>query len=140
MEIAMSKSKIRHIALIARDPAALAAYYQKVFDMKLIHRSKLGAHFLSDGYLTMAIIQHRLTGSAPVGLNHFGFSVEDRAEVMERIKDYGLEEAKQRPDDRPYAEYRACDPEGNFFDISAHGFEEVDNVETRATKKQKEDA
>jgi catechol 2,3-dioxygenase-like lactoylglutathione lyase family enzyme len=134
----MSKPKIRHLAIVARDPAAMARYYEKVFDMKLIHASKLGAYFVSDGYLTLAIIQHRLTGSAPVGLNHFGFSVEDREEVMKRIKEYGLEEAKQRPDDRPYAEYRACDPEGNFFDISAHGFE--DAQDTPATRKQKEPA
>jgi catechol 2,3-dioxygenase-like lactoylglutathione lyase family enzyme len=134
----MSKSKIRHLAIVARDPAALARYYEKVFDMKLIHASKLGAYFVSDGYLTLAIIQHRLTGSAPVGLNHFGFSVEDREEVMKRIKEYGLEEPKQRPDDRPYAEYRACDPEGNFFDISAHGFE--DAQDTPATRMEKEPA
>jgi catechol 2,3-dioxygenase-like lactoylglutathione lyase family enzyme len=130
----VSTPKIRHLAIIARDPAAVAAYYQKVFEMKLIHKSDLGAHFVSDGYLTLAIIQHRLTGSAPVGLNHFGFSVEDRKIVMERIKEYGLEEAKQRPDDRPFAEFRACDPEGNFFDISAHGFDDVQDAKTRAAK------
>jgi catechol 2,3-dioxygenase-like lactoylglutathione lyase family enzyme len=128
----VSTPKIRHLAIIARDPAAMAGYYQNVFEMKLIHKSDLGAYFVSDGYLTLAIIQHRLTGSAPVGLNHFGFSVEDRKVVMERIKEFGLEEAKQRPDDRPFAEFRACDPEGNFFDISMHGFEDVQ--EGRAAK------
>jgi predicted enzyme related to lactoylglutathione lyase len=135
-----SMPKIRHLAIVARDPAALANYYQKVFDMKLIHASKLGAYFVSDGYLTLAIIQHRLTGSAPVGLNHFGFSVEDREEVMKRIKEFGLEEPKQRPDDRPYAEFRACDPEGNFFDLSVHGFEDAQDSGERATRKEKQPA
>jgi predicted enzyme related to lactoylglutathione lyase len=130
--------QIRHLAIIARDPAELARYYEKVFEMKVIHVSKLGAHFLSDGYLTLAIIQHRLTGSAPVGLNHFGFSVEDRELVMKRIKEYGLEEAKQRPDDRPFAEFRACDPEGNFFDISAHGFEDAQDTDADIARKKKE--
>lgn len=32
---------------------------------------------------------------------------------------------KPRPKGRPYAELRASDPDGNFFDISEHGFLEV---------------
>jgi len=31
----MPTPKIRHLALFARDPQAVARYYQKVFDMKL---------------------------------------------------------------------------------------------------------
>jgi hypothetical protein len=30
---------------------------------------------------------------------------------------------KQRPADRPYAEQRTADPEGNMFDISVRGFQ-----------------
>jgi|1185.fasta_scaffold318358_2 catechol 2,3-dioxygenase-like lactoylglutathione lyase family enzyme len=130
----MSKPKIRHIALVARDPNAMARYYEKVFDMEIIHRSKNGSCFVSDGYLTMAILPHRLTGSAPVGLNHFGIQVDSQEEIAHRIKDYGLEEPKKRPADRPYAEYRACDPEGNLFDISVHGYSDVEDEAGRAKK------
>jgi hypothetical protein len=29
---------------------------------------------------------------------------------------------KARPNGRPYAETRGSDPDGNYFDISEHGF------------------
>ena len=132
----MASPKIRHLALFARDPAALARYYEKVFEMKVVHRSPSGENFfMSDGYITFAILKHRLTGSAPVGINHFGFAVSDRKEIESRIAEFGLEEPKKRPDDRPYAEYRACDPEGNFFDISQHGFDAVETEDDRSKKK-----
>ena len=120
----MPRPKIRHLAIFARDPAAMAKYYEQVFDMKIVHASG-DNRFVSDGYLTMALLKHRLDGSAPVGLNHFGFVVDSNEEIRRRTKEIGLEEPKKRPADRPYAEYRACDPEGNFFDVSQHGFEAV---------------
>jgi len=104
--------------------------------MKLVHTSPDGQHcFVSDGYLTMALLKHTTDGSAPVGLNHFGFAVEDREEIMRRIKELGMEAPKKRPSDRPFAEYRACDPEGNFFDISQHGYEMVETGSEREKRK-----
>ena len=131
----MQKPKIRHLAIMARDPEKVAQFYADVFDMKIIHTASGGkSRFLSDGYLTLAILPHKLEGSAPVGLNHFGFHVENRSEIMERIVAKGLEEPKQRPAERPYAEYRGCDVEGNWFDLSQHGFEEVETGFDRAEK------
>jgi catechol 2,3-dioxygenase-like lactoylglutathione lyase family enzyme len=119
----MATPKIRHIALYARDTEKLAAFYVDVFDMKNIHNSGPGkSQYLSDGYLTLAILPHRLEGSAAIGLNHFGFSVEDRAGVTERLIAAGVEDPKARPADRPYAEFRAVDLEGNWFDLSERGF------------------
>lgn len=121
-EYVMATPKIRHLAIFARNPQELAGYYQKVFDMKLVHTSPDGQHcFVSDGYLTMALLKHSTEGSAPVGLNHFGFAVESCEEIARRIEEFGLEEPKKRPADRPYAEFRAVEPGGNFFDISQKG-------------------
>ena len=132
----MASPKIRHLAIFVRDPHAVARYYHDVFDMKLVHTSPDGQHcFISDGYLTMALLKHTTDGSAPVGLNHFGFSVENSGEIARRIKEFGLEAPKKRPADRPFAEYRACDPEGNFFDISQHGFDVVETEVDRAKPK-----
>jgi len=36
--------------------------------------------------------------------------------------------------DLPYAEQRACDPEGNMFDLSLHGFELVETGAERDGK------
>ncbi|HEY5350236.1 MAG TPA: VOC family protein [Candidatus Lustribacter sp.] len=129
----MSKPTIRHLALFARDTEKLAQFYQRVFEMKLIHSDGPGkAQYLSDGYFTLAILQHRLEASAAHGLNHFGFTVDDRAAINERLSEAGVEEPKPRPSDRPFAEFRAVDPEGNWFDLSEHGFTRAETAGERA--------
>jgi catechol 2,3-dioxygenase-like lactoylglutathione lyase family enzyme len=121
----MAQAKIRHIAIFARDPDELAKFYQDVFEMKLVYTKGPGkSQYLTDGYLTLAILPHKLEGSAPTGLNHFGFSVSDTDEYRRRITEKGLEDPKRRPPDRAFAEYRAVDPEGNWFDLSQGGYEE----------------
>ena len=126
----MAKPKIRHLAIITRDTEKVAAFYKSVFEMEVI-RDADGGIFLSDGYLTLAILPHRLEGSSAVGLNHFGFTVDSRSEIAQRIAEQGLEDPKPRPANRPYAEYRAADPEGNMFDLSEHGFERAELTPAR---------
>jgi catechol 2,3-dioxygenase-like lactoylglutathione lyase family enzyme len=100
----MAKAKIRHLALYARDPEKLAAFYQDVFGMELIHSDGPGkGQYLSDGYFTLAILKHRLEASAAHGLNHFGFSIDDRAAYTQKLVAHGVEEPKPRPADRPFA-------------------------------------
>ncbi len=128
----MAKPKIRHLAILARNPKKMADYYTKVFDMELIHQNPQGtAFFLSDGYITMAVLPHRLDTDGQVGINHFGFQVDDIAAISEKIVAFDVEEPKKRPADRPYAEFRGCDTEGNAFDLSEHGF---DRAETNAER------
>ncbi len=121
----MAKPKIRHLALFARNPAQLADFYHEVFEMEIVHKSPSGACFVSDGYLTLALLPHKLEAEAAVGLNHFGFHVEDREKLSRRLVAAGTEEPKKRPSNRPFAEYRAVDPEGNWFDLSEHGYSEA---------------
>ncbi|MCH0563865.1 SgcJ/EcaC family oxidoreductase [Streptomyces sp. MUM 136J] len=117
-----ARPKLRHLAIVARAPEELADFYSSVFGMELFHRDPDGSCFLSDGYLTLALIKHRLDGETPVGMNHFGFHVENTADVSDALVAAGTPEPAERFTDRPYAEYRAMDPEGNWFDLSAHGF------------------
>jgi catechol 2,3-dioxygenase-like lactoylglutathione lyase family enzyme len=79
-----SRPRIRHIALFARDPGKLAEFYHQVFQMEIVHKSPSGACFLTDGYLALALLPHRLEAEAAVGLNHFGFHVDDVAEFSHR--------------------------------------------------------
>jgi catechol 2,3-dioxygenase-like lactoylglutathione lyase family enzyme len=131
----MEKPKIRHLALFARDPEKVAKFYERVFEMEIVHRTPTsGACFLSDGYLTLAVLPHKLKGSSAVGLNHFGFKIDDMEKYAERIAAEGLEAPDKRPADRPYAEQRACDPEGNMFDLSLHGFQKVETGAERDGK------
>jgi len=121
----MPTPKIRHLAIFVRDTDKVAKFYQTVFDMELVGSKGPGkSQYLSDGYLTLAILPHSTAGSVPTGLNHFGFSVTDRDEITRRLVTEGVGEPQARPADRAYAEFRACDPEGNMFDLS-ESFEET---------------
>jgi catechol 2,3-dioxygenase-like lactoylglutathione lyase family enzyme len=120
----MAKPKIRHLALFARNPKKLAEFYQSVFEMEVIGKAPDDtAFFLSDGYLTLAILPHREGGEIPLGINHFGFQIADTAAIGDKLTAFGVAGPAKRPADRPYAESRAFDPEGNRFDLSEHGYE-----------------
>ena len=118
----MSRPKLRHVAFVVRDAAAIAAFYRDQLEMEVFHVDQDGSHFLTDGYINLALIQHQLASETPAGFNHFGFTVEDTAAMSARLVGAGVPRPASRPTDRPFAEYRAIDPEGNWFDLSEHGF------------------
>ena len=129
--------KIRHLAIKTKDPARLAKFYEDVFGLEVIHSEKSGAVYMSDGYLTLAILRNR--GEAtPSGINHFGFQVEDVNDIERKLAKFD-EPMTARPSTRPFAEYRAMDPDGNLFDISAHGYDDVEYAD-REKKQIKEKA
>jgi len=133
----MARPKIRHLAIFARNPKKMATFYIETFDMEVIHKAPNDtAFFLSDGYLTLAVLPHRLEGEAAAGINHFGFEIEDMEAVKGKLAEFGVEEPRMRPAERPYAEFRACDPEGNQFDLSVHGFQKEETAQQRAGKKE----
>ena len=137
----MSRPKIRHLAIMVRDPDKVAKFYCDVFKMEVAHKAEATktegkAWFLTDGYISLAILPQRLDGEAPCGLNHFGFAVADTAAISEQLVAAGVEQPKKRPATRPYAEYRGCDPEGNWFDISEHGYDSVETDADRAARKE----
>jgi catechol 2,3-dioxygenase-like lactoylglutathione lyase family enzyme len=125
-------AKIRHLAIKTKNPAKLAQFYEEVFGMKVIHSERSGAVYMSDGYLTLAILRNR-GDSAPSGINHFGFHVEDLADTERKLAKFD-EPMTERPSTRPFAEYRAMDPDGNLFDISVHGYGEVEYAADRQKK------
>lgn len=126
--------KIRHMAIMTLNPSKLAEFYEKVFDMKVVHRAPDGnAVFMTDGYFNIALLPNK-GQDTPSGINHFGFHVEDTEEIARRLAEFGLAAPTKRPSTRPYAEHRATDPDGNLFDLSEHGFQEVETDEDRAKK------
>ena len=128
-------ARIRHIAIKSTDPDRLGKFYETAFGMKQIHRSPNGGVYMTDGYLTLALLKQRPNDTAP-GINHFGFEVEDSAEVSRRIADMGGARPTERPSTTPFAELRGMDPDGNLFDISEHGYDEVEFPTDRPDKKQ----
>jgi catechol 2,3-dioxygenase-like lactoylglutathione lyase family enzyme len=125
-------AKIRHLAFKTKDPARLAKFYEEVFDMKVINTESSGAIYMTDGYITVALLRNR-GEAAPSGFNHFGFQVDDVEDLEQRLAKYN-EPLTVRPSTRPYAEQRAMDPDGNLFDVSVHGYQEI---EYRADREQK---
>ncbi|MFC0429860.1 VOC family protein [Kutzneria buriramensis] len=118
----MPTAKLRHLAFTARDAVGLAHFYRDQFGMRIFHTDPDGSQFLTDGVINLAIIQQALDGDVPTGFNHFGFHVDDVDTVAKNLVDAGLPEPAVRHTTRPFAEYRAIDPEGNWFDLSAHGY------------------
>lgn len=131
-------SKIRHLAIKTKSPERLAKFYEQVFDMKVILTEKSGAIYMSDGYLTLAILKNR-GDYTPSGINHFGFQVDDMDEIEKRLAAFD-EPLTGRPATRAYAERRAMDPDGNLFDVSVHGYDKVEYAEDREGKKKLEKA
>ena len=63
----MNRPTIRHLAIFVRDVDKVAEFYQSVFQMDLIKKAEATAtegkaYFLSDGYLTLAVLPQRLAG------------------------------------------------------------------------------
>mgnify|MGYP006135247773 FL=1 len=126
-------AKIKHIAIISVEPDRLAAFYEEVFDLEVLHRADNGSVFMTDGYLNIALLTQKAEGK-PSGLNHFGFVVDSNEEMIKRFEKAGMPAPRKRPADRHYAEYRAFDPDGNNFDLSENGFQDVRPARTPATK------
>jgi len=115
-------AKIRHLAIIAKDPEKLAEFYADIYGMKVTGRSN-GDVWVTDGYMDVALI-HEQNTSKPKGVNHFGFTLDaaEKPVIYEKMKQRGLEPFNPRTDnpglDRPFVEDAAYDIEGNRFDLS----------------------
>ncbi len=125
-------AKIKHLAIKTVDPERMAKFYVDVFEMEIVARSEKGAVYLTDGYLNLALLRAR--ADVPPGLNHFGFEVDDIEVITERLANAGMAAPEVRPNNPPYAEQRAMDPDGNMFDLSVHGYQSQEYQADRKTK------
>ncbi len=86
-------AKIRHIALTTSDPSAVAEFYKEAFEMTEIRRAENGAVFLTDGYINLAILNHKTEKDADVGpdgpnyngIHHIGFKVDNLEGATEKL-------------------------------------------------------
>lgn len=117
-------SKIRHLAIWTEDTEKMARFYTEVFGLEELYREERpgGKRFLTDGYFNLALLPND-SQNAPNGFYHFGFEVDSADAVIEKMKQLNISRLpKPRKSSSPYAEIRASDPDGNFFDISEHSF------------------
>lgn len=126
--------RLAHIAFNALDPTNILEFYDILFGFREVgsslQRREEGRknRFAGDGFTNLAIHPYySLTQAgheARYGFNHIGFLVGDLTDKVEAFsKEVPVD---KRPADRPYAEYRLRDPEGNAFDLGQTKGWEVD--------------
>jgi catechol 2,3-dioxygenase-like lactoylglutathione lyase family enzyme len=121
-------AKLRHIAIAAKDPDAMAEFYVKAFDFKIV-RSNDGplayGHHLSDGTIDLAILRFKTDqlgkGLDYAGLHHFGILVEDVDEAAKRLEGLGGKHYMDQDGNRIGGfEVKFYGPEGVLFDVAEH--------------------
>ena len=110
--------RLRHIALYTDDMQATAAFYEKAFELKRVLEREF-AITLSDGVVSLAIVDSQRHPQGKTGLDHIGFLVDDMEKSAATLAAAGSEHVGQisrtRADANIERKYR--DPDGLVFDI-----------------------
>lgn len=110
--------KLRHIALYADNIETTAVFYEKAFDLTRVRELDY-VIALSDGVVSLAIVDARRHPNGKKGLDHIGFLVDDMDEAAAKLVAGGSEHCGQivrtRADSNIERKYR--DPNGLVFDI-----------------------
>jgi catechol 2,3-dioxygenase-like lactoylglutathione lyase family enzyme len=111
-------ARIRHIAILANDPFALAEFYRKTFGMNEVDRGETIV-YMSDGHINLALITAR---GRPEGIFHFGFEVENLEATADVAVSGGAKAPEGVPRDGRYNEAFITDPVGTRVDLSEAGW------------------
>ena len=121
--------EIRHMAICTNNNRRLARFYRLILGMEEVWNEEQNspyAFYMTDGYfnLNCLLLHERLAEvKRDVGINHFGFKIENLKEVEKRLGELNppIKLAK-RPQDGRYTEFRIHDPDGNGVDIAERGW------------------
>jgi catechol 2,3-dioxygenase-like lactoylglutathione lyase family enzyme len=110
--------KLRHIALYADDIGATADFYEKAFGLERVLVREF-AITLSDGLVSLAIVDARRHPAGKTGLDHIGFLVDDMDKAAASLTAVGSEHCGQISRERANSniERKYRDPDGLVFDI-----------------------
>jgi catechol 2,3-dioxygenase-like lactoylglutathione lyase family enzyme len=144
--------RIGHIAIHTLQPQRSADFLTALFGMRELRttaeRRSQGRFncFMGDGFTNLALhpyyrtrddggfalynrIGHDGAEERPeercFGIHHFGFLMRDASQKAEQFS-HGKSMVADRPAERPYAEFRVLDPDGNGFDLTQNKGWEVD--------------
>ncbi len=112
-------AKINHMAMVSPVYPMLAKFYEAYFGLKPSGKTSrpLNAVTVGDGYVGLNINPQR--DGYVAGIDHFGMVVDDLDAVMDRARSkFPDASIVKRPSTRPFAQYRAHDPDGNVFDLA----------------------
>jgi catechol 2,3-dioxygenase-like lactoylglutathione lyase family enzyme len=122
-------AKLRHIAIAAKDPDAMAEFYKKAFDFTEVRKTDgplaYGYH-LSDGTIDLAILRFKTDqlgrGLDYTGLHHFGILVADVEASAKKLEGLGGRHYMDQTDAGRIGgfEVKFYGPEGILFDVAEH--------------------
>lgn len=114
-------AKLRHIAIIVRDPEESAKFFESAFDMKVVGKARRGL-FVSDGTVNVALLKIE-TSEERVGVAHFGMWVDDLDEADQKVVDAGGTYLSGRPTaPQSFYEAKYKNPDGVVFDLTHTGW------------------
>jgi len=123
-------AQINHVAMCSPNWPMLARFYEAVFGLQASETRKsrpISGANIGDGYVGLNI--NPLRDGYVGGLDHFGMTVDDVEEVMERARrKFPDSNIVRRPSTRPFAAYSAHDPDGNVFDLAEKKKSKLDGV------------
>jgi catechol 2,3-dioxygenase-like lactoylglutathione lyase family enzyme len=144
--------RIGHIAIHTLQPQRCADFFTALFGMRELgttqERRTQGRFncFMGDGRTNLALHPYYRTRDPQgfalynrighdgneesfeerrFGIHHFGFLMRDASQKVAQLS-HGKVPVADRPEVRPYAEYRVLDPDGNGFDLTQNKGWEVD--------------
>jgi catechol-2,3-dioxygenase len=87
-------AKIKHIALTTKEPTKVAEFYKQAFGLEEVRRNEAGSVWLTDGYISLAVLNWKTEKNGDVGpmgpnfsgIHHFGFQVDDKDTSTETLQ------------------------------------------------------
>ena len=119
-------SRIRYLAMLCVEPAALAGFYARSFGMEEIGRTGAGDVTLTDGGFNLTLFKQRPQLHEPrmeIGLHHLGIAVANVDQTLARYRAFnprGVVIAESG--DLQHGDVRIHDPECNPVTLSQRDF------------------
>jgi len=114
-------SKLRHIAIIVKDPEKSAQFFEQAFGMQRAGNARRGV-YMSDGVVNVALLK-QANDKEPLGLYHFGMWVDDLDAAEKQVAAAGGTYLEGRPtSELSFYECKYRDPEGVVFDLTHKGW------------------
>ena len=119
-------SRIRYLALLCAEPAALASFYGRCFGMEEMGRSAEGDVTLTDGGFNLTLFRARPQLREPsmeIGLHHVGIAVDNIDEALARYRKFNPRGTViPESGDLQHGEVRIHDPECHPVSLSQRNF------------------
>jgi catechol 2,3-dioxygenase-like lactoylglutathione lyase family enzyme len=117
-------NSIRHIATCTKNNRRLARFYRLLFGIDELWNERQNSpysFYISDGFINMncLLVHPGMKRNPGVGLEHFGFYVNDLKETENKIRAFkSSTKIEESPRDGRYEDKRFHDPEGNRLEIA----------------------